>query len=93
MPDDVSLETKKERLQILQQRLLNQASQISRQMVGTVQKVLVEGPSKKSNLELSGRTENNRVVNFVGQSQLIGKFAEVLITSASSNSLRGEFVK
>ena len=93
MPDDVSLETKKERLQILQQRLLNQASQISRQMVGSVQTVLVEGPSKKSELELSGRTENNRVVNFVGQSQLIGKFAEVLITSASSNSLRGELVK
>jgi tRNA-2-methylthio-N6-dimethylallyladenosine synthase len=65
MPDDVSLETKKERLQILQQRLLNQASQISRQMVGSVQTVLVEGPSKKSELELSGRTENNRVVNFV----------------------------
>jgi tRNA-2-methylthio-N6-dimethylallyladenosine synthase len=92
MPDDVSMETKKERLQILQQRLLNQANQISRQMVGSVQKVLVEGPSKKSNLELSGRTENNRVVNFVGQDQLIGNFVAVRVTSASSNSLRGELV-
>ncbi len=89
MPDDVTLETKKARLAELQQKLLGQANQISRQMVGSRQSVLVEGLSKKSNAEVSGRTENNRVVNFAGDEQLIGQFVEVDVTEALNNSLRG----
>ena len=89
MPDDVSLETKKLRLQELQTKLLEQASRISKQMVGTTQRVLVEGYSRKSDLEISGRTENNRVVNFVGPSSLIGEFAQVEITQALNNSMKG----
>ena len=89
MPDDVSLETKKQRLQLLQQKLLDQANRISRQMVGSRQRILVEGYSRKSDAELSGRTENNRVVNFVGPSSLIGEFAWVEITQALNNSLKG----
>ncbi len=89
MPDDVTLETKKARLAELQQKLLGQANQISRQMVGSRQSVLVEGLSKKSDAEVSGRTENNRVVNFAGDEQLIGQFVEVDVTEALNNSLRG----
>jgi tRNA-2-methylthio-N6-dimethylallyladenosine synthase len=89
MPDDVSLETKKLRLQELQTKLLEQANRISRQMVGTTQRVLVEGYSRKSELEISGRTENNRVVNFVGPDSLIGDFALVEITQALNNSMKG----
>ena len=89
MPDDVSLETKKLRLQELQTKLLEQASRISRQMVGTTQRILVEGYSRKSDLELAGRTENNRVVNFVGPDSLIGDFALVEITQALNNSMKG----
>jgi tRNA-2-methylthio-N6-dimethylallyladenosine synthase len=89
MPDDVTQETKKKRLQELQQKLLGQANQISRQMVGSTQRILVEGYSRKSDLELSGRTENNRVVNFVGHSDLIGEFVQVEITRALNNSMKG----
>jgi tRNA-2-methylthio-N6-dimethylallyladenosine synthase len=89
MPDDVTLETKKQRLQELQQKLLEQANRISRQMVGSTQRILVEGYSRKSDLELSGRTENNRVVNFVGNSELIGEFVQVEITQALNNSMKG----
>jgi len=90
--DDISLETKKQRLKILQQRLSQQAQQISRRMVGTKQRLLVEGPSKRDLMELTGRTENNRVVNFVGGSELIGEFTDVIITEALANSMRGEIV-
>ena len=89
MPDDVNLETKKLRLKQLQQKLLDQANQISRSMVGSRQRILVEGYSRKSDAELSGRTENNRVVNFVGPDDLIGEFAWVEITRALNNSLKG----
>jgi tRNA-2-methylthio-N6-dimethylallyladenosine synthase len=89
MPDDVSLETKKQRLRQLQQKLLDQANRISRRMVGSRQRILVEGYSRKSDAELSGRTENNRVVNFAGPSSLIGEFARVEITQALNNSLKG----
>ena len=58
-------------------------------MVGTTQRVLVEGPSKKDDKELAGRTENNRVVNFPGPGSLAGRFADVEITAALANSLRG----
>jgi tRNA-2-methylthio-N6-dimethylallyladenosine synthase len=93
LPDDVSLEAKKERLARLQQLINSNAQRISRQMVGTVQRVLVDGPSRKNPLELSGRTENNRVVNFPGDAALAGQFAEVRITEALPNSLRGELVR
>ena len=90
LPDDTPQEVKLERLQQLQERLNAQAQTISRAMVGTKQRVLVEGPSKKDPAELSGRTENNRVVNFRGGSRLIGQFAEITVTAALAHSLRGE---
>ncbi|MCP4876952.1 MAG: tRNA (N6-isopentenyl adenosine(37)-C2)-methylthiotransferase MiaB [Gammaproteobacteria bacterium] len=93
MPDNVDLETKKQRLQLLQEKLLNQANQISRKMVCSTQRILVEGYSRKSDEELSGRTENNRVVNFVGPDSLIGQFAEVEITQALNNSMKGKLVE
>jgi len=90
MPDDVPMEVKKERLQILQAQINHNAMEISRGMVNTVQPVLVEGPSHKDPGELCGRVENNRVVNFRGPANLIGTFAKLRITAALSNSLRGE---
>ncbi|MGE3318653.1 MAG: tRNA (N6-isopentenyl adenosine(37)-C2)-methylthiotransferase MiaB [Candidatus Berkiella sp.] len=90
MPDQVPLEVKKERLQILQDLLLLQSTQISESMVGTTQQVLVTGPSKKAPNELTGRTENNRIVNFVGDAQMIGKIVPVHIKEAHRISLRGE---
>ncbi len=89
-PDDVPMEVKKERLNILQARINQHAMDISRKMVGTVQSVLVEGPSRKNSDELCGRTENNRIVNFAGDASLIGSFVNLNITRAFSNSLRGE---
>ena len=89
MPDNIDLETKKQRLQQLQARLLEQANQISRRMVGSRQRILVEGHSRKSALELAGRTENNRVVNFAGPDELIGQFVDVEITQALNNSMKG----
>lgn len=87
--DDVPLDIKKERLARLQQLINTNAQRYSRQMVGTVQRVLVTGQSRRDNRELSGRTENNRVVNFPGDSHLIGQFADIHITEALPNSLRG----
>ena len=92
LPDDVPLEVKKQRLALLQQRINQQAQAISRHMVGTTQRVLVSGLSRKDSGQLSGRTENNRVVNFKGESGLIGEFVDVVITEALPNSLRGELV-
>jgi tRNA-2-methylthio-N6-dimethylallyladenosine synthase len=91
-PDDVSREVKQQRLERLQQRINQQAHAISRRMVGEVHRVLVEGPSRKDPHQLAGRTENNRVVNFDGGSELIGGFADLRITEALPNSLRGELV-
>lgn len=88
-PDDVPLEVKKERLARLQQRIESNARRYSRQMVGTVQRVLVEGPSRKDPVQLAGRTENNRVVNFDGAADLIGRFVDLTIAEALPNSLRG----
>ena len=93
LPDDVSEEEKKERLARLQQRINFQAMQFSRAMLGTEQRILVEGPSKKDIMELTGRTENNRVVNFVGTLDMIGKFVDVKITDVYTNSLRGEVIR
>ena len=86
------MEVKKERLQILQDRINGFAKNISEAMVGSRQTILVEGTSRKSANELSGRTENNRIVNFPGPDKLKGHFVEVDITEALPNSLRGRFV-
>lgn len=91
-PDNVSLEEKKARLQRLQAQINAQASAYAQAMVDTVQRVVVEGPSKKNPKELAGRTENNRVVNFQGPEALIGRMADVVIVEALSNSLRGRWV-
>ncbi|MCC2604467.1 tRNA (N6-isopentenyl adenosine(37)-C2)-methylthiotransferase MiaB [Planctobacterium marinum] len=93
VPDDVSEEVKKQRLHLLQQRISQQAQRIARNMVGTVQRVLVEGPSKKNIMELSGRTENNRVVNFEGTPDMVGKFVDIDITDVFANSLRGNVIR
>ncbi len=89
LPDNVSMDVKKERLQRLQAQLNTQARAISEAMVGRTERVLVEGPSRKDPNELAGRTENNRVVNFLGPKSLIGQFADLEITAALANSLRG----
>jgi len=89
MPDELPLAVKKQRLARLQNLIKQQADHISRGMIHSVQRILVEGPSKKNARQLSGRTENNRVVNFDGHPRLIGQFADVLITEALTNSLRG----
>ena len=92
LADDVPLAEKKTRLARLQRRINDRAAEISRTMVHTIQRVLVEGASKRDARELSGRTENNRVVNFPGDPRLIGQFVDVLITEAMPNSLRGRWV-
>ncbi|HWK73249.1 MAG TPA: tRNA (N6-isopentenyl adenosine(37)-C2)-methylthiotransferase MiaB [Povalibacter sp.] len=91
LPDDVTHEQKQQRLEILQARLNSQAKAISDAMVGTVQRVLVERPSKREGGQLAGRTENMRWVNFEGPEALIGQFADVLVTEALRNSLRGRW--
>ena len=93
LPDDISDDTKKQRLQILQDRINQQALRIARQMLNTEQRILVEGPSKKNPMELRGRTENNRIVNFVAPHSVIGQFVDVKITDVYANSLRGELVR
>jgi tRNA-2-methylthio-N6-dimethylallyladenosine synthase len=92
LPDEISEETKKQRLQILQDRITQQALRIARQMLNTTQRVLVEGPSKKDPMELRGKTENNRTVNFVAPHTVIGQFVDIKITDVYANSLRGELV-
>ena len=90
LPDDVDMEVKKQRLAILQQRINQNAQDISRKMVGSTQRILVDGFSKKDPGQLKGRTENNRVVNFqCDDTDLIGKFVDVTIAQAYSNSLLG----
>ncbi|HSM29790.1 MAG TPA: tRNA (N6-isopentenyl adenosine(37)-C2)-methylthiotransferase MiaB [Woeseiaceae bacterium] len=89
LADDTPMAVKKERLQLLQARINQQAQAISDAMVGSTQRVLVEKISKKSARQVSGRTENNRWVNFDGDASLIGRFVDVDITEALPNSLRG----
>jgi tRNA-2-methylthio-N6-dimethylallyladenosine synthase len=91
-PDPTPAEVKSARLMRVQKRIDAQAQVISQAMVGSVQRVLVEGLSKKNEHELAGRTDNNRVVNFVGHPRLIHRFVEVRITSILPHSLRGEVV-
>jgi len=89
LEDDVPREVKQRRLELLQHRINQQALQISREMVGTLQRVLVERPSRKDPGQLSGRTENMRWVNFDGPASLIGQFVDLQVTEALPNSLRG----
>ena len=91
MEDDVSLDEKKERLNILQNKLNNYSSQISRKMVGTIEKCLVTDISKRNPGEFQARTENNRVVNFSSAKKMIGSFVDLEIVEAKPNSLRGNF--
>lgn len=84
------MEVKKERLMRLQELVNSQAARISQGMVGSTQRILVEGESKKDSRQLAGRTENNRVVNFDGNIRLAGQFVDVVITEALSHSLRGK---
>ena len=92
LPDNTTDLIKKHRLAILQNAITSNAKAFSEQMVGTVQTVLVDGVSRKSEEQISGRTENNRVVNFAGDQGLIGKFVDVKITDSWTNSLQGELV-
>ncbi len=93
LPDDISEDVKKQRLQLLQDRINQQALRIARQMLNTEQRVLVEGPSRKNPMELRGKTENNRTVNFVAPHSVIGQFVDIKITDVVANSLRGELVR
>jgi tRNA-2-methylthio-N6-dimethylallyladenosine synthase len=90
LADDTPREVHLERLARLQQRIEELAQAVSHAMVGTVQRVLVEGRSKKDGNELAGRTDNNRVINFAGNPRLINRFVDVRVTMAMPHSLRGE---
>lgn len=92
LDDNTPANVKSARLSRLQKRIDELAQAVSRSMVGTVQRVLVEGTSKKDANELAGRTDNNRIVNFAGNPRLINTFVEVRITEALPHSLRGEIV-
>ena len=92
LADATSADAKLRRLLRLQKRIDEQAMAISQAMVGGIQRVLVEGHAKKDAAELAGRTDNNRIVNFVGNPRLINTFVDVRITSALPHSLRGEIV-
>lgn len=91
LPDFTSVDIKKQRLNILQSRISQMANEISEKMLNTNQNILVEGSAKRYN-ELSGRTENNRIVNFTGSPDLIGKFVTIKITENLSNCLKGELI-
>ena len=92
LEDDVTMEEKKSRLAHLQSVINENTAKISQAMVATTQAVLVEGPSRKNPAQMSGRTENNRVVNFDGDSSLVGRILPIEITEALPNSLRGRTV-
>ena len=92
LPDTTPMEVKKQRLAILQDRINQQAQSISRGMVGTRQRLLITGPSRKDPSEIQGRTENNRVVNLKGDTALTGQFVDAMIGQALPNSLRGELL-
>ncbi|MBY0445874.1 MAG: MiaB/RimO family radical SAM methylthiotransferase, partial [Burkholderiales bacterium] len=94
LPDDVPEELKLTRLRRLQTRIDELALDVNKNMIGTVQRVLVEGMARKNPelQELAGRTDNNRIVNFAGNPRLINQFVEVLITETFPHSLKGEIV-
>ncbi len=91
--DNISMEIKKQRLSRLKMRLNEMTQNFSNAMIGSTQTILVEGESKKNALQMTGRTENNRVVNFTGHPRLKGQFVDILITEALPNSLRGRMVE
>lgn len=93
LPDDVPMAIKKERLSTLQQCITLNSRKITRQMVGTLQKIIVSGPSSKRPDHLSGRTENNRIVNFIGNTDLIGQLVTVRILDAPVNAFIGELIE
>lgn len=93
LPDMVPVTVQKERLAILQDRITRQAAHISRSMAGSLQTILVEGQSRKDIKQICGRTDNNRIVNFNGNQDLIGQFITVRITEVLPNSLRGEAIE
>jgi len=90
LADDTPEDVKRARLARLQERVEAQARLVSESMVGSVERILVEGPSRKNPAELAGRTSNNRVVNFAGHPRLVGSVVDVAITEALPHSLRGE---
>jgi tRNA-2-methylthio-N6-dimethylallyladenosine synthase len=92
LEDTTPPEVKSARLSRLQKRIDEQAQVISKAMIGSVQRVLVEGTSRKDVLEMAARTDNNRIVNFAGNPRLINTFVNVRITNALPHSLRGEIV-
>ncbi len=92
LPDNVDAATKLSRLQQLLAKTDAEAARVAQAMVGTRQRVLVDGHAKRDTAELRGRTDNNRVVNFPGSSRLIGHFVDVTITATAHYSLRGEVV-
>jgi tRNA-2-methylthio-N6-dimethylallyladenosine synthase len=92
LSDDTPEAVKHARLSRLQAHINAHSAKISAAMVGSVQSILVEGPSRKDPNELTGKTENMRSVNFAGHPRLVGQFVDVLITEALSNSLRGRVV-
>ena len=91
LPDDVKSSVKKHRLSLIQDKLNKNTEEISKSMIGSIQKVLVEGLSKKGET-LSGRTENMRTAHFIGNSELIGKIVSVKITDGVGNSLKAELI-
>jgi tRNA-2-methylthio-N6-dimethylallyladenosine synthase len=92
LPDEVPADVKQHRLELIQQRFNTQSRAISERMVGSRQRVLIERPAKRDRNELAGRTDNNRWVNLQGPAHLINQFADVVITEARPNSLRGRLV-
>ena len=90
LPDQIPADVKSERLQRLQAQIQSQADAVSARMVGTIERVLVEGTSRRRSHELAGRTGNNRVVNFAGPAELVQQFTDVRITERQPHSLRGE---
>jgi tRNA-2-methylthio-N6-dimethylallyladenosine synthase len=90
LADDTPQAVKQERLRRLQKKIDEQEQAVSQKMVGTIQRILVEGPSRKDRNEMMGRTDNNRVVNFKGNPRLIGQFVNMAITAVSTHTLRGE---
>ncbi len=90
--DNIAFDVKKARLQRLQAEIMKSTAQISEAMIDTIEPVLVQAISKKSQVELAGRTENNRVVNFPGPASLIGKIINVRVTHSRTNTLRGEWI-
>ena len=92
LQDDTPDAVKHARLERLQAHINAHSARISQAMVGSVQRVLVEGPSRRDSDELTGRTENMRSVNFPGHRRLVGTFVDVVVTAAMSNSLRGRVI-